>query len=481
MSTITEVSDAFVELYDSLERVPGHTLSAWLPAGRQVADGVEREVLREEAVPSWCATRLREWTRKPNEDAFGALLGLYRAILRADPGRDSPHDRRMGRLRARYKRCGRLNKRTGGALVFSRTVPLRPWAENAPDSLVDVVPGISRVSEHTWRRTLFKRVPAAKDLVLKDQSLVVAQLPFLASRDDVEWLRIRDPDGNGVDFYSVKPLGHQLREYVTTALSELDNSGAQLAILPEASLDAELLNAWCEAMRRNPRPASSQLAWVLLGTGPIPNLEGLAPHDSRLPNRAVLVGRTDGSILVSQDKRAGFRLDVEQQRRYGLADVLGCETVLYEYIALGTELFILESVAGRFAIAICEDHGRVLNNAKLLYELAVSHLLVPVIAPAMYSKSWQATSARQLTEEFGIAVYVSNSHAIDRSQPIEYSKADMAAPSAMMVVPPADRDPERYQSAEVILEPADGAYMATDERTDALTPRLLEAKNAFRY
>jgi predicted amidohydrolase len=217
--------------------------------------------------------------------------------------------------------------------------------------------------------------------------------------------------GNGKDAYTVDPVSKNLIPRVTQALEALDESGCPLALLPEAALDDDLLAAWVSALRNPARAVGLQ--WILVGTGPVTTMGSAVPPKPPRPNRAVVL-TSDGEVVFTQDKRAGFTLDAIQIKRYELSEKLGISGPLNEYIRKGSRLTVIDNSSGRFAIAICEDHGRVIENGHLSQAIGLTHLLVPVIAPAMWSGGWQSSAAQTLASGCGISVAVSNSIAINQ-------------------------------------------------------------------
>lgn len=460
-----DAADAYIELYDVLDDCAQPSLITW--ATSEVAEAVASEACS--AVEAEGKVPEEGWGRwLPNgpartEQAMGVLLGLDRALLNADPARDALTCRALGELRSRLAIYGRLNSDQGkGILLFRRATPHRPNIE--PQSL-DGFLNLIRISAPVAARLSVRLVPEVDDLPdLEDNrqegelqpvpQLPVAQLPMLAEPADLIWDRIDAPPC--LKHYSVRPSSSELAEHVPQALDQLDSSGAVLALLPEAALDDDLLAAWRFALGNTPCPKESHLTWLLLGTGPVAN-EG--PHISgpRPPNRAVLVHR-NGHLLLTQDKQRGFCFTKEQQRKYGVD--LGYNRD--EYITQGQRTSLLESRHGRFAVHICED----LNRADLQWEIIKSgttHLMVPVLAAAMWAEGWQAQSAFRLAEESGTDVAISNGLAIQRF----YN--GNPAPTLLVCSVPASR--EDYLSRDELVKAYFPDRVPDNPRTDALTAR----------
>ncbi|WP_344845586.1 hypothetical protein [Nonomuraea dietziae] len=267
--------------------------------------------------------------------------------------------------------------------------------------------------------------------------MLIAQLPFLSCREDLNWERRFDDLGS---YYLVAPETGRLRSSIAEALDNLDDSGAYLGILSESCLNDDLLEEWKLQLQKKRRPPTSNLTWLMVGTGPV-RAEGPACyHRSRPPNRAVLLHRETGKVLLTQDKQYGFTLDVKQQQIYGA--LIGSEKPyehgLGEFIAQGETLNLLESASGRYAVLICEDLGRLLTLGATAMAAGVSHILVPVLSTAMHGTNWASKAAVLLAEHAGAAVAISNSLAIDRFTPKEYApgkQEDIRPPTLIVSIP----------------------------------------------
>ncbi len=171
----------------------------------------------------------------------------------------------------------------------------------------------------------------------RDEPVAVGCAPVLETYDDVE---IEFAERDGTTVYRLRPMDSSgLRSRIKAIVRRLDESGAQLAVMPEASLSDALLEHWKEVAfdtagrDRNRRP----LRFILLGTGP---LGGGDPP----PNRAVLLDRWTGRELLVQDKLSGFTLDAAQLRLWRLPDA--ATGTAAEYIRPGGKISVLDSSLG---------------------------------------------------------------------------------------------------------------------------------------
>ena len=460
-----DAADAYVELYDTLVRCDLPHLSDWSVTQdvQDIADQIRSEVEAQGELPDHLWNTWLPEGPACTAQALGVLLGLDRALLNADRARDTLANRALGHLRARLEMYGRLNEETSGRLLFRRAKPSRPNHE--PQSL-DGFLNLIRIPPHIDANITIVLVSEVRDLPdLEDDEysgelqplpqLPTAQLPILAEATDLVW-DIKD-DHPPYKYYSVRPNNSALTPHIRRALDQLDASGAVLALLPEASLDDHLLDRWLEALRRKPRPGNSRLTWLLVGTGPVTSHGGQVLGD-RPPNRAVLLHRC-GELLLTHDKQHGFSFAEEQQHEYGID--LGCTRD--EYISFGRNLSVLEARHGRFAVHICEDlawhdtQGSVISSG-------VTHLMVPVLAAAMWERGWQAENAIILAQEAGTDVAVSNGLAIQR-----YSPEGGPAPTLLVCsVPPGPH--LNYLKRQQLVRAFSSRDVA-DPRVDALTVR----------
>lgn len=465
-------ADAYVEIYDTLRGCAAGLLSDWSEnaAVKSAAEQVRRDVEADgELSERW----LPGATGHPSPELLGVLLGLDRALLNANGEADALSTRTLGYLRSRLQIHGRLNDGTSGSLLFRRARSARPNTE--PQTLGDFlnlvrVPASARV--HI--------VPVAEVLDLPDRGvanseeldvlprLPVAQFPMLAERADLRW---RQLNNNGRKFYSVGP-DDSLSAHVSDVLAAADASGAVLALLPEASLSDHLVRSWRDTLANTPRPDDSQLTWLMVGTGPVTEVGGPATCN-RPTNRAVLLHRR-GDVLLTQDKQRGFTFTAGQQTEYEI-DLGGTRD---EYLAQGTSLALLEARYGRFGVLICEDADQHSPQSDII-AVGATHLLVPILAAAMWDQGWQAVAAKRFVMEAGTDVAVCNGVAFHRFVPFPHAPrpplALKPAPTLLIITAPPGHTGEWPSHDDLVTaHAAPDSVAALDARTDALMPRLAD-------
>ncbi|ALG08642.1 hypothetical protein [Kibdelosporangium phytohabitans] len=459
-------ADAYVNLYDLLRLVDASVLSDWSDSEqvREIADQVRLDVERDGVLSG----QLLPDPLIESPGVFGVLLGLDLALLHASKEMDSLAFTPLDRLRTRLTITGRLNDETSGFLVFKRASSLRPTED--PEHLDDFL-HLIRVSPYESADLHIQFVPELYDLpdmeAIADTEelgapppLTIAQLPFLAEPEDVEWATI---DARGT-FYSTAPASARLLPHLGDALTALDESGAVLGVLSEACLDDALLGKWCELLESTPRPEGGLLTWIVLGSGPVtaagPPLQSLRP-----PNRAVLVHRSGRArLLLTQDKQTGFTFTVDKQHEYrvDLGDVKRDEFIPHVH-----QLNLLESRLGRFGVQICEDLGRPERHQSVV-SAGVTHLVVPVLAASMWNQGWQARAGETLGVRGGIKVAVSNSLAIHRFF------NEMPSPTLLVVSGPHGTQDHYLRSEEMVRVYSNVNGKTMEAREDALRPRTAE-------
>jgi predicted amidohydrolase len=462
-------ADAFVKAYDLLLAINADTLSDW-----SVTESVQANARRVQAEVQDTGQLPETWmpsTLRATPTLFSVLLGLDLALLQASREGGWLGVRTLDYLQVRFEMNGRLNEETTGILLFKRSSCLRP--NDDAERLDDFLHLLRLPPQHSANTHV---VPVSELYDLPDVErmyeagelaplppLVIAQLPFLAGASDLRWAIVDEPHGN---FYNVAPNSERLGKYLHQALDTLDHSGAVLALLPEASLDDDLVEKWCELLKRTARPEESALTWLLIGTGPVRKV-GPALSGRRRPNRAVLVHRSGNRHpLLTQDKHSGFCFTSEKQKEYGVDRHLG-GVKRDEWIPHDRSLTVLESRRGRFGVQICEDFGRP-DRRQHITAAGVTHLIVPVLAAAMWEDGWQARAGEALGIDVGTKAAVSNSLAIER-----FYKND-PVPTLLTVVGPSDK-PEQYLTGRAMIRcysNQDGKDVSA--REDALQPRVAE-------
>ncbi|MGP4024296.1 hypothetical protein [Actinomadura sp. 3N407] len=406
-----EPADLFVQLYDSMpdDAFKSWTATRWYAEERvrrkagEIADGVlEHGVLDP-------AETARIVSVRGDLGRFTILLGLDIALAHASPYAPYHDAPALAGVLVNYLTEGKLNgPGTTGALLPRCAFPGRPRGTRSKAEFF----GVHRVSQAEWERIDHAVLPAVNDPHFsRDEPVTVGCAPVLETFDDVD---IEFEERHGMTVYRLRPMDSSgIRSRIKAIVRRLDESGAQLAVMPEASLSDALLEHWKEVAfdtagrDRDRRP----LRFLLLGSGP---LGGEDPP----PNRAVLLDRWTGQELLVQDKLSGFTLDSGQMRLWRLPDAPPTGTAV-EYARPGTRIGVLDSSLGRLAVLICEDLGRSIGWERELEACGVSHLLVPIFSKPILEHRWEDQGAERQVVGLGSWVTVSNSLAVGAAIPDE--------------------------------------------------------------
>jgi len=402
-------ADLFVRLYDAMpdDVFQDWTATHWYEDERvrrhanEIAETVlERGVLDPETTAGIVAER-------GDLGRFTILLGLDLALAHASPYAPYHGAPALAGVLVTYLTEGKYNgPGTTGALLPRCAYPGRPRGLRSKAEFF----GVHRVPPAEWELIDHAILPAVNDPhFCRDEPVAVGCAPVLETYDDVE-IEFAERDGTSV--YRLRPMDSSgLRSRIKAIVRRLDESGAQLAVMPEASLSDALLEHWKEVAfdtagrDRDRRP----LRFLLLGTGPVGG--GDPP-----PNRAVLLDRWTGQELLVQDKLSGFTLDATQMRLWRLPDAPAAGTAA-EDVRPGRKVRVLDSSLGRLAVLICEDLGRSIRWDRELQACGVSHLLVPIFAKPILEYRWEEQGAERQVAELGAWVTVSNSLAVGAAIP----------------------------------------------------------------
>jgi len=402
-------ADLFVTLYDALPDglFDGWTVTGWSsdPDVLRQATGLSETVLERGELPPETTEEII--ARHGHRGRFTLLLGLDIALAHANPYGPYHGSPAMTAVLVRYLTEGRFNSEaTDGALLPRCAYPGRPRGRRAKDEFF----GVHRVPPEYWDGVEHEVLPAVHDAHFpKDRPVTVGCVPLLETFDDID---ISFEKRFGVTVYRLRPVDSPgLRTRIKTVLRRLDEAGAQIAVLPEASLDDTLLEHWKEAAfdtagrDRDAHP----LRYLLLGSGPLGSTE---PP----PNRAVLLDRWTGRELLVQDKLSGFTLDARQMREWRLPHA-PAEGVADEYITPGSAVRVLDCSLGRLAVMICEDLSRSITWDRELRSCGVSHLFVPIFSKPILPFRWEQQGAERQITLLGSWVAVSNSLAVGAAIP----------------------------------------------------------------
>lgn len=465
MSSVTrlDIAHAFVTLYDALHaRHPVTTeLEAW-PDTSEFANG-QSELLRavdEDATVD--SDVVSEAVSADSPRLFGALTAADLVLSAANSETPSP-DPATSLLQERRRRHGSYFNSVDLGAVLAKRVDQRQVQEGN-ESLSDAL-GVLRVHAETW--SAVEHVLIARDLDHNHSpgsALRLAAVPVSAESGDLRMTSTSTEQGRRIYLADPDP---GLAARVPAAAAALVD--ADIGLAPEVTLDGDILRAWQAALD----PVNSP-TWVFAGTGPVPGayVGASAPvgagktvaGDRLSPNRGVLLHGITGTVIAVQDKRAGFTITADLLDAYGLA---GAPTESHdEGMEPGSKLTVIESLAGRFAIYICEDLGREMDLAPELIELGITHLIVPILATEMLDHRWQQQSSSQIAQRAGTTTMVVNSVTLGRFT--------------------NDGEPAR---TFLVAEPRHGTYApdlhwahnpdakTMSPRDDATTPRVLTTRS----
>ncbi len=375
---------------------------------------------------------------------FTLLMAIDQAFLRIDP-RSGGHERgRLGRHRQTLWTTGFYYAHPERGYVLPRRgYPARPLP--VPDDVADYFRALMVVPEmpHDVRLDVIPEEvdfdEKARERIAGTGTIVVGCVPFMTDISELEMTAVDDADpwysitirerpGNGG---GVKDWSGHWQERIRAVLHRLDRSGAHVGVLPELSLTDDLLAYWRWLLPRTPRPKDGDLQWIMAGTGPLDDGHG----DDRRPNRAVLLHRRTGAIVVEQDKCDGFTMTEHQIRAWQL---LGLEPgPRAEWMREGRSRIVFDAAAGRFSIAVCEDLNRLLTTGARLAALGPTHLIVPIFAPPIQQDRWQHDSGARFAHTTGSATVVANSRALANGLPVSI------ATGTALAVRPIDPGPSK--------------------------------------
>jgi len=458
MSSIlgVDVAKAFAQLYDELMQTPpvATELETWpaSPAYRQAEVRVTGLIGTGLQIDESSLTAEIAAGRPATMGALAAIDTVLRRANDDNPGR-TPQTIEL--QKRRWRQGGYYVSADDGAVLSRRASQREP--QQGAETLADKF-DIVRVAPESWTHAQFIVVDSNLDYrVLPGDELRVAALPMSVLPEDLDMTSTQTAQGRPV--YIARP-GPDLHAHVSTAATAVH--GADLALAPESTLDANGLDAWQLA-------ATSEMpTWVFAGTGPVGGdlPGGSAPlgtgttvdGDELMPNRGVLLHGPTGDVIAVQDKRSGFTILPGLLAAYRLPNdpPVGHD----EGMEPGRTLTVVESKAGRFAVFICEDLGREMDLAADLVGFGITHLLVPILATPIRVREWHQSIARRVTQRAGTTVVVFNSLVLGREE-------NPAQPAATMMV--VEQRADAYAGEEHMERNLGGLVVAP--RDDALTPR----------
>ncbi|MFC5183034.1 carbon-nitrogen hydrolase family protein [Actinomadura harenae] len=399
-------ADLFVRLYDEL---PAGLHRAWplnlwyedARVRRTVNDLTERIIEDAGFDPAEAAALV---AAGGDHGRFTLLLALDGALALANPFGPFHDASTLTGITVRYLVEGRFDSgAAGGALLPRCALPGRPEGLRAlPDFF-----GVHRVPPHLWERVEHTRLPAVHDPHLSpDVPVEVGCAPVMESYDEV---RVGFAERAARTVYRLDPADTaDVRARIRAIVRRLDEAGARIAVLPEATLSDGLLEVWKEAAFDTAR-RDAPLRLLMLGSGP---LGGGDPP----PNRAVLIDRWTGAELLVQDKLSPFVLGERQMRDWAVPGAPGAGTA-EEDIAPGAAVRLLDCSLGRLAVLICEDLSRADRWDRELMAAGASHLLVPIFSKPILRFRWEEQGAQRQVNTLGAWVVVANSLVVGNAMP----------------------------------------------------------------
>jgi predicted amidohydrolase len=401
----TDPADLFTQLYDQLPDGPFRNRQAvnWdrNPQVTQQAEDVRESVLEQGVVSPGLLEKILDGAG--HRGVFTVLRGLDWALAHVNPFSPVFDYGRLAPLATRYAETAQLNDPavTDGALLPRCAYPGRPRGSSSKALFF----GVHRVPAETWRQVKYERIKARHEPHFRpDQPVVVGCAPILESFDDLQ-LEFSEEDGNSV--FRLGPVdSQQLRARIDAVIMKLDESGAQIGVMPEGALSDALLAHW-KSVGYATAERGKPLRWLLVGSGPLGEID---PP----PNRAVLLDRWTGDSLLAQDKLSPFTLTAEQTSDWKLADrpINGAAA---EYMTQGSAVSVRESSLGRLAVLICEDLTQSDGWERELLAYGVSHLLVPIFSKPIMQYRWEQTAAERQVNNMGSWVVIANSLVVDRA------------------------------------------------------------------
>ena len=414
MSSISHIlhdpADAFCALYDS-EAANGimSSVASW-----REEPGFNRfvEIVRTQAVSG--EYRLKGQPAGPREDNWSLdkrtaahLYGLDAALMEAHPGRADVLglSESLMRVSERYRMSASFcSASVAGALVPRFAQPL----DGPADHLDELFGSVMRLTPAVLAAVRIcvpadPGAPSAFRAWEPSMGLRVACAGFVATPEDLEWRTYRR--GRHACFtVSVREIP-PVEARIPRVLDALDQSGAQIGVLPESVLSPRLLELWRSAIQS--RGKGSELRLLMPGTG---NLLQCDPPS----NIAILLDGQTGEEVLRARKRHRFRLTAASRSLYALEGE--DEAPVSEDLDGGEEhepLVVLDLPMGRLGMLICEDLAAVEHFAAPLASVGTSMLLVPVLSrPPGDSYRWEHRRAEAYTARPGGTVVVSNSPAV---------------------------------------------------------------------
>ncbi|MEW1928421.1 hypothetical protein [Streptomyces sp. NPDC088360] len=397
-------ADLFVVLYDLLPERPflGLTANQWHADlfVHQLADEICEEATANGTVDTARVEKI--FGQHGEKGIFAALTGLDQVLGAVNPFSGARCPSALNKIARRYNEKNQLNDPEGpttGLLLPRCTRPGKLLAQ--PTGRPDFF-NVHRVTADDCRNVRhigFKQRNGAHFSGKK--AIPIGSAPLLESYDD---LKFDFHQVDGTTFYKVSTRDERLRDRIDHVVKNLDESGAEIGVMPESTLSNALYDHWKTHV--GTEPEGSRLRWVLLGTGPL-------GEDDPPPNRAVLVDRSTGETILTHDKVHGFTMGKGQADRWQLPRRPDHERAA-EYLERGEGVTVVETAIGRVAVLICEDIKQSTDWEAPLRAFGVSHLFVPLLSSPISRaiRRWDRLAAERCVEVIGAWVVLANSLAV---------------------------------------------------------------------
>ncbi|MFC7303936.1 nitrilase-related carbon-nitrogen hydrolase [Streptomyces monticola] len=401
----TDPADLFIVLYDLLPDRPFRGLTANQWYRDETVHHLAAQICEDVTTYGNADTALIKETVQQygHQGLFTALTGLDQALATTNPFNGARCASALNKIARRYNEKNQLNDPDGptaGKLLPRCTRPGKLVAQ--PTGKPDFF-NVHRVTAENCRNVHhvgFKQRNGAHFTGKK--AIPIGSAPLLESYRDLQFeFDVRD----GITYYKVSPVDERLRDRINHVVKKLDDSGAEIGVMPESTLSNALAAHWGTHLGQTPE--GSRLRWILLGTGPLG--EGDPP-----PNRAVLVDRSTGETILTHDKMHGFTMGQGQADRWQLPERPEHELAA-EYLEHGGTVTVAETAIGRVAVLICEDVKQSTDWEAPLRAFGVSHLFVPLFSSPISNQMpprWDVQAAARCVEVVGAWVVLANSLAV---------------------------------------------------------------------
>lgn len=395
MSSVGQVYASVDALIECVCRRLAERLNLGVVATKRLSE--DAEVLRVAAVvEASLVSGVLPAVAESGPEQDGLVLGFDWAVVclvleRADPTESQQGP--LAELQDRYLESVWLDDGTGDGLL-PRRAPYtgRP---REPEGLNDLCDNLLWVPADVRQRLQLRWANPTHDLGTGELS--IGMCPMAGPED----LIVSPREHDGLGYYQVGPAP-SLEDRIRVVLRQPEVQELDILLLPESVADEALLESWQAALAEHVGPAPT---WILIGSGPFSHWKPDHPPF----NRATVLYGGSGEIVFQQDKQLGFRMPAGTIHDWQLDDILGDEG-LNEWMTPGDQRVVIESQAGRFAVVICEDLGRVTERSLVdVLNVGPTHLFVPVYSRPMSTHGWESKAGTDAVHHCGANVFVVNS------------------------------------------------------------------------